>query len=55
MVLLWQSFEDYRHDVLDDSLIFEGLKDSVTLIAFWLNCTVCRMSQSPFPPLLMLL
>lgn len=49
-MFLCQYFEDYSHNFLDYTLVFEGRKDSVTLTALWCDYTVSRMSQSPAPP-----
>lgn len=34
-VIVWQQFEDNNHNSLNCILVFEGLKESLTVMALW--------------------
>lgn len=50
-MFLYQYLEDYSSNFLDYTLVFESLKHSVILIAFWLAVLFLDCQQSPVPPL----
>lgn len=46
-MFLYQYLEDYSSNFLDYTLVFESLKHSVILIAFWLAVLFLDCQQSP--------